>query len=104
MESLEVRVAAVPAAVLVRFVGALDAGSAPRAEALALAALEQPGDFIVLDLSELELCDESGIRVIFRLGSAFTNAGRRFVLRRPTGVVRRALELSGAGRLVIIDT
>jgi len=104
METLIVRVAAVPAAVLVRFVGELDAETAVRARAQALAAIDQPGEFIVLDLSELRFCDATGIRLIFSLGTAFAEAGRRFVVRRPTGVVRRVLELSGAERMVIIDT
>ena len=60
-----------------------------------LDALTPEGD-LVIDLSDLEFIDASGLRVI--IGSARRVRGD-VLLRSPTGIVRRLLDAVGVGRI-----
>jgi anti-sigma B factor antagonist len=60
------------------------------ATAAARVLLETDGD-VVLDLSDLEFIDSSGIRAMLALDTQ----DRRLVLRRPSPRVRKVLDLTG---------
>jgi anti-sigma B factor antagonist len=55
---------------------------------------------IVLDLSELEFIDSTGLAVIVRADTRARNDGHVLRLLRPQGEVGRAFELSGLDELL----
>ncbi len=78
--------------------GEIDAHTAPRL----VEAFEGDGD-LVLDLSEIEFVDSSGLRVLIDLHQARAAAGASFVIRRPSSAVQRLLEVSGVGEYLTVD-
>jgi anti-sigma B factor antagonist len=50
---------------------------------------------IVLDASDVEFLDSSGLRVIVASGIRLSNAGGRLLIEGMSGAVQRVLEVSG---------
>ncbi len=73
-------------------VGEIDAHTAP---ALASAIAECDQETIVVDMSEVEFVDSSGLRVLIEAHQAADEAGRFLKLANPSGPVSRLLEISG---------
>jgi anti-anti-sigma factor len=49
---------------------------------------------LVLDLSELDFIDSTGLEVILRAARRAHDEGRRLIVQRPSGYVRRLLEMT----------
>ncbi len=58
------------------------------------------GSALVLDLTEVPFVDSIGISALLATRSAALEHGGSLVVRNPTNVVRRALELTGLDRLL----
>ena len=50
---------------------------------------------VVLDLAGLGFCDSSGLRTFLRCAKSALEAGGRLILREPSEVVRRSIEVAG---------
>jgi anti-sigma B factor antagonist len=61
--------------------------------AIEQAEANSPG-LLVLDLSQLEFIDSTGLEVILRAARRAHDAGRRLIVRRPSRYVRRLLEMT----------
>lgn len=82
-------------------VGEIDAHTAP---VLAAAIAECSQDTVVVDMSDVEFVDSSGLRVLIEAHQAADEAGRAIQLARPSVPVSRLLEISGVrDYLVVID-
>jgi len=82
-----------PSGVHVRAAGEIDLATAPAFnEGVHAAAARDPRVPVLLDLSEVEYMDSSGLRVLRGLGVAL---GERLVLERPSASVLRVLDLAG---------
>lgn len=101
---VDVEVAQGPWALL-RLAGAIDVGSA-RGLDERLAAGGGGGLLgVVLDLTEVSYLDSAGVGVLLGLARACADTGRRlWLVSPPASAARRTLELSGAHRLLTIDT
>ena len=81
---------------VVRLVGELDIARVDDAEAQVRPALADGGPGpIIIDLSELEFCDSSGIRLLLQFEIAAADCGREVFLRQPAPVLRRVIEALG---------
>ena len=75
--------------------GEIDAATAPRLGAALDALIDQDAKLVVLDTSNVEFLDSSGLRVIVNAGSRLQNAGGRLLIEGMSGAVQRVLEVSG---------
>jgi anti-sigma B factor antagonist len=83
----------------VALAGELDIAEVPRLElALDAAVAETSGAFVV-DLSDLDFLDSSGIRVLLRTRALLGREDRTLVVVCPYGPIRRAIELTGVSDL-----
>ncbi|MGH9087024.1 MAG: STAS domain-containing protein [Acidimicrobiales bacterium] len=78
--------------------GELDLANADR---LRDALVEIAGSTVVVDLSDLAFCDSSGLAAIVGARNRIMASGNTFELRGAVGVVRRTLELTGLGGLLV---
>ena len=63
------------------------------------------GELVIVDLSELEFIDSSGIGVLVKAHQTAADQGRRLVLIKGGGQVAQMLELTGlADQLTVVDT
>ena len=53
-----------------------------------------PASLVVLDVSELDFIDSTGLEVILRAARRAHDEGRRLIVRRPSRYVRRLLEMT----------
>ena len=85
--------------VVVKASGELDLSTAPELEDRIHTALAG-GDELVLDLSELEFIDSTGVHVVMRAFKAAEQRGAGFAITGAAGEVLRVFELVGlVGRL-----
>ena len=75
--------------------GDLDVRGATAAHKRLLGLTLRPGDQLVLDLSELEFMDSTGIRLILQAREHALRHGAGFLLVRGSDAVMRVLELVG---------
>lgn len=62
-------------------------------------------ELVIVDLSELEFIDSTGIGVLVKAHQTTRGQGRRFAVVNGTGQVARMLELTGlAEQLTVADT
>jgi anti-sigma B factor antagonist len=80
--------------VVVKASGELDLSSAPEFEDRIRTALAGSND-LVLDLSELEFIDSTGVHVVMRAFKTTQEHGSGFVITGAAGEVLRAFELVG---------
>jgi anti-sigma B factor antagonist len=59
------------------------------------ALIDEGAKLIVLDASDVEFLDSSGLRVIVATGIRLSNAGGRLLIEGMSGAVQRVLEVSG---------
>ncbi|MEV7175157.1 STAS domain-containing protein [Kitasatospora sp. NPDC093679] len=85
--------------------GELDHDSAePFREALD-GALRDPPDLVVVDCSGLLFCDSTGLNLLLRARLSAQADGGEVVLAAPTAMVRRMLEITGAGEIFrVVDS
>jgi anti-sigma B factor antagonist len=77
--------------------GQLDLANADRVRDAIIGAA---GSTVVVDLSDLQFLDSSGIAALLSARSQITQSGRAFELRGAHGVVRRVLEVTGLSFLL----
>ncbi len=81
-------------ATVLRLTGDLDLAQADQLVERASAELRaRPDGAMVLDCSDLEFCDSSGIRALLRIEQAAAEVGRPLIIRDPRRQLRRLLEL-----------
>jgi anti-sigma B factor antagonist len=74
--------------------GELDLAGVDRAREAIEQAESTPGGLLVLDLSELDFIDSTGLEVLLRAARRAHDTGRRLIVQRPSRYVRRLLELT----------
>jgi anti-sigma B factor antagonist len=79
---------------LLRLAGELDLYTAPRLRDHLPAVLADDGD-VAVDLSSLSFIDSTGLGDITRIHRQLEAQDRRLILRSPTPVVLRVLEITG---------
>jgi anti-sigma B factor antagonist len=79
----------------VRVLGEVDMATAPALQGALEAAVAASVGVFVLDLSETEFLDSSGIAVLLRTRALLGRTDRAFVVVCPEGAVRRVLEACG---------
>jgi anti-sigma B factor antagonist len=82
--------------------GELDIADVPRLEQELDAAVAASEGAFLIDLTDLEFLDSSGIRLLLRARALLGRADRAFALVCPHGPVRRAIELTGVSDLFTI--
>ena len=75
--------------------GELDAGTASKLADALDALVDDGAKLVVLDASDVEFLDSSGLRVIVNTGIKLSNAGGRLLIEGMSGAVQRVLEVSG---------
>lgn len=93
----------VPGTLVLRVIGELDLAVADELQTVLEKAT--PSDAVVVDLSECEFIDSTGLAVVLRGQQRQQSGGGRLVLCEPNHQVRRVLEVSGLLRdgLVVAD-
>lgn len=61
------------------------------------------GQVVVLDLAGVEFIDSSGLRVVVEQHQRCSDAGGSLVLRNPSRVVRRLLDVTGLTELLRVE-
>jgi anti-sigma B factor antagonist len=93
------------AAVRLRLTGDLDLATAEDAERAILDAEEARPPVLILDLSELDFMDSTGLRVILSASTRAQEQERRVVLVKGPSVVQRVFEITRlAERLDMVDS
>lgn len=93
------------AAVRLRLTGDLDLATAEDAERAILGAEEGRPPVLILDLSELDFMDSTGLRVILSAHTRAQDQERRVVLVKGPSVVQRVFEITRlAERLDMVDS
>ena len=89
---------------IVALSGELDLNTAPRFEAELDQALAGHGASLVIDLSDCEFIDSTGVAVLVRTWQGLGNGSspRRLVLCCPNRQVRRLFEITGLGEQIEI--
>jgi anti-anti-sigma factor len=88
----------------VYFRGELDMSGVDRARQAIEQAEEGGAPLMVLDLSELDFIDSTGLEVMLRAARRATDSGRRLIVQRPSQYIRRLLEMTAIDRsLDIVD-
>jgi anti-sigma B factor antagonist len=95
LNGLEIAIAEHPHVVVVRLTGEVDVDTAPGLDQRLreLAAAGHPN--LLIDLSEVEFMDSTGLRSIVRAQYSADSDGRRLTLRRGCPQVQRLFELTG---------
>ena len=73
--------------------GELDMSGVDRARE-AIEQAEAGTELLVLDLSELDFIDSTGLEVMLRAARRAHDSGRRLIVRRPSSYIRRLLEMT----------
>jgi anti-anti-sigma factor len=66
-------------------------------------AVESAGDVVVLELARVTFIDSSGLQGVLRTQQAARSRGGDVVLRRPSHVVDRVLEITGLRDVFVIE-
>lgn len=74
--------------------GELDLSGVDRARQAIEEAESAEAQLLVLDMSELEFIDSTGLEVMLRAARRAHDSGRRLVVARPSRYVRRLLEMT----------
>lgn len=84
--------------------GELAIDTLPTAQAEVTAAEDHAPPVLVIDLSQLEYVDSSGVRLVLLAEQAADDANRRLVVRLGTGPVRRIFDMLGISEhLEVLD-
>ena len=84
--------------------GELDLSGVDRARQAIEQAEDTNAPLLVLDLSELDFIDSTGLEVMLRAARRAHDDGRRLIVARPSRYVRRLLELTAIDQsLDIVD-
>ena len=102
MAVLEISSRPVGGAPCLALAGELDIADVPRLEQELDAAVADSAGAFLIDLTELDFLDSSGIRLLLRARALLGRADRAFALICPHGPVLRAIELTGVSDLFTI--
>ena len=80
---------------VVSVVGEIDLGTAGRLSEAAVAAVQQIGPNLVLDLSGVTFMDSTGLKVLLAVHKRAELSGGRLVLAGPTRSVDRIVKITG---------
>ena len=84
--------------------GELDLSGVDRAREAVQQAEATDATLLVLDLSELDFIDSTGLEVVLRAARRAHDNGRRLIVARPSRYVRRLLELTAIDQsLDVVD-
>jgi anti-sigma B factor antagonist len=84
--------------------GELDLAGVDRARQAIEQAEAGDASLLVLDLSQLEFIDSTGLEVVLRAARRAHDDGRRLIVQRPSRYVRRLLEITAIDQsLDIVD-
>jgi anti-sigma B factor antagonist len=75
--------------------GEIDLGTAPQLAQAFESLIDQGARIVVLDASEIDFVDSSGLRVIINCGNKLSAAGGRLLIEGMSGALQRVLEISG---------
>lgn len=82
--------------------GEVDVGVVQELEAAIDGAIRDSVGAFIVDLSDLEFIDSSGLHVLLRARALLSREDRQLAVVCPYGPVRRALELSGVSDLFVL--
>ena len=82
--------------------GELDIAAVPRLELALDTAIRESAGAFVLDFSDLEFLDSSGLRVVLRARASLARDERHLAIVCPPGPVRRLLEVTGVADLFFL--
>lgn len=88
--------------IVVSLAGELDLAVAADAKAVFAAALEEHGAMLVVDLTELEFIDSSGVALFYGLARSHHDKDSMRLLRSRHEGVNRVLELTEVGAVIPI--
>ena len=84
--------------------GELDLSGVDRAREAIDQAQDSGANLVVLDLSELEFVDSTGLEVMLRAARRAQDEGRRLIVQRPSRYVKRLLEMTAIDKsLDVVD-
>ncbi|MFC8453833.1 STAS domain-containing protein [Kitasatospora sp. NPDC057223] len=94
-----------PAGSVLECAGAIDADTVPVLSTAVHRALTSPPapPLLVIDLGAVTFCDSSGLSTLLRTRLEAARQGTELHLARPTQVVLRILEITGADQVFTID-
>ena len=87
---------------VVRVEGEIDLDSAGELSEAALAAMQEIGPRVVLDLSGVTFMDSTGLKVLLAVHKRAELAGGRLVLAAPTRSVNRVVSITGFDRTLAV--
>jgi anti-sigma B factor antagonist len=88
----------------VRLRGELDLSGVDRAREAVEQAEATDAALLVLDLSQLDFIDSTGLEVMLRAARRARDSGRRLIVARPSRYIRRLLEITAIDQsLDIVD-
>ena len=74
--------------------GELDMSGVDRAREAIEQAESAKASLMILDLSQLDFIDSTGLEVVLRAARRAHDSGRRLIVRRPSRYVKRLLEMT----------
>ena len=88
---------------VLRVTGEIDAFSATAFKSALMALDVAPGARVILDLADVIFIDSAGLRRLLTMQRHFSKACIEFVLRRPSSIVRRLLEITMLDAVLTIE-
>jgi len=95
IEQLHISVESAPPGPVVHLAGELDPHTAPALEREVAGLMAAGATAVVLDLSQLQFIDSSGLRVLISAHRALSEQGGTLTLRSPSETAQRLLEITG---------
>lgn len=87
---------------IVRLIGEIDIGCAPRVYSLMWQTTGRGRQALVIDLSALEFMDSSGLQILLRLREKLRVAGKKVLLVSPAPQIQKLFRLTGFDKLFSI--
>jgi anti-sigma B factor antagonist len=82
--------------------GDLDVATAPALTSAARAAIESTPRHLVLDATDLDFCDSTGLATFVRIAAQLEPHGHRLGIAGVQPIVRRILEVSGLDQAFVV--
>ena len=95
LHGLEISIERHSHVVVVRLAGEIDVGTGPELERRLQEIATGAHTHVLIDLSEVEFMDSTGLRSIVRAQHSANSSGRRLSLRRGSAQVQRLFEITG---------
>jgi anti-sigma B factor antagonist len=93
--TLRIAVTGQPELTVLAVGGELDLNTAPDLYQALTALVDEGCVHLVVDLSEVDFCDSSGLAVLIRIRNRLDGLAGELMLAAPTPIVNRVLEVSG---------